>query len=108
MEVSLHAASEVILAQPWFAAAPASVLLQLVALARLRGRLRSVAFILAVTTVAVASLAAAAYQWDPGNLWQLLLMLASPPMLVLTVGVLLMEFVVRPGPRLVIASGRVL
>ena len=104
MDLSPQAVSDVIISQPWFAAAPASVLLQVVALVRLRGPLRSVALILAVTTGTVGSLTVAAYHLDPGNLWQLLLMLASPPMLVLTAGVLLIGLMVRPRARLVGSS----
>ena len=81
---------EAIILQPWWGAAPASLVLQVVALFRLRGLLRSLSVILAVMTGAVAGLVFAAYLWDPGNLWQLLLILATPPVFVLTTGVLLM------------------
>ena len=104
MDLNVQAVSEAIFMQPWLGAAPASVLLQVVALVRLKGTLRSVALILAVTTGAVGSLAVAAYHLDPGNLWQLLLMLASPPILVLTAGVLLIGLTVRPRERLVGSS----
>ena len=96
MDASLQAVSEAIFMEPWLGAAPASVLLQAVALVRLKGTLRGISLILAVITGAVGGLALAAYQLAPGNLWELLLMLASPPMLVLTAGVLLMGLVVLP------------
>ena len=96
-ETTLMQVSEAIILHPWLAAAPASIGLQVVALIRLRGALRSLSIILTVITGAVVGLAAAAYFLDPGNLWQLLLILATPPMLVLTMGVLLMGLVV--GPR---------
>ncbi len=56
MDLNVQAVSEAIFMQPWLGAAPASVLLQVVALVRLKGTLRSVALILAVTTGAVGSL----------------------------------------------------
>ena len=49
-------------------------------------------------TGAVIGLTVTAYFLDPGNLWELLLVLATLPMFVLTVGVLLMGLVVRPRP----------
>ena len=64
-----------------------------------KGTLRGLSLILAVITTAVGGLVVAAYQWDPGNLWQLLLMLASLPIQVLTAGVLLMGLLGRPRPR---------
>ena len=98
-ESSVLAVSEAIFLQPWMGAAPASVLLQVIALTRLRGVLRSISIVLAVVTSAVGGLTVAAYQLDPGNLWQLLLTLATPPMLILTIGVLLMGlFVSAPQP----------
>ena len=96
MERILLDASEAIILHPWLAAAPASVGLQIVALIQLKGMLRSLSIILAVITGAVVGLAVAAYLLDPGNLWQLLLLLAAPPMLVLTTGLLLMGLVIRP------------
>ena len=96
MESSLLAVSEAIVVQPWVGVAPASVLLQIIGLVRLKGLLRSICVILAVITGAVAGLAFEAYQLDPGNLWQLLLLLASPPLLVLTTGLLLIGLLVRP------------
>ena len=98
-ETSLLEVSEAIMLHPLLCAAPASVGLQIVALIRLEGMLRSLTIILAVITGAVGGLAVAAYLLDPGNMWQLLLMMASPPMLVLTTGVLLMGLVVRPRPE---------
>ena len=96
MERILLDASEAIILHPWLAAAPASVGLQFVALIQLKGMLRSLSIILAVITGAVVGLAVAAYLLDPGNLWQLLLLLAAPPILVLTTGLLLRGLVIRP------------
>lgn len=89
-EASLKIVADFVILEPWLSAAPASIVLQLVALARLKGSLHSLCVILAVITGAVFGVAGAAYAWDPGNLWQLLLIMSTPPLLVLTVGLLLM------------------
>ena len=94
--MDFQAISEAIVLHPWLAAAPLSVLLQIVALIWLKGILRSINVILAAITGAVIGLAVVAHIFDPGNLWQLLLMLAAPPLLVLTTGSLLIGIVVRP------------
>jgi hypothetical protein len=98
-ETGLLDVSQAIILQPWLGAAPASVVLQMVAIIRLKGTLRSLSIILAVITGAVGGLAMAAYLFDPGNLWQLFLILATPPVLVLTTGVLLMGLMVRSRPQ---------
>ncbi len=69
--------------------------LQAVALVRLRGALRSMSLILTVVMVAVVGLSVTAYTLDPSNLWQMFLMLATPPALVLTAGLLAIGSVVR-------------
>ena len=89
-DVSPEAVADLLILKPWLGAAPASVVVQLVALARLKGALHSICVILAVITGAVFGVAAAAYALDPGNLWQLLLIIGAPPLLVLSVGLLLM------------------
>ena len=94
--MDFQAISEAIVLHPWLAAAPLSVLLQIVALIWLKGILRSINVILAAIMGAVIGLAVVAHIFDPGNLWQLLLMLAAPPLLVLTTGSLLIGIVVRP------------
>ena len=85
-DTSLLELFEAFILQPWLGAAPASVLLQIVALVRLKGILRGLSSILAVITGAVLGLAVEAYFLDPGNLWQLFVTMAAPPMLVLTTG----------------------
>lgn len=101
MDSSIQAVSEAIALQPWLSAAPASVVLQFIALVRLRGVLRSLSLILAVVTGTVGALVVTAYALDPGNLWQLLLHLATPPVFVLTAGVTVMGLLVGPTtPRL--------
>ena len=85
-----EAVADLLILKPWLGAAPASVVLQLVALVRLKGALHSICVFLAVITGAVFGVAAAAYALDPGNLWQLLLIMGAPPLLVLSVGLLLM------------------
>ena len=89
-DVTLEAVADLVILKPWLSAAPASIVLQLVALARLKGALHSICVILAVITGAVFGIAGAAYAMDPGNLWQLLLIMGAPPLLVLTMGLLLM------------------
>ena len=98
-DTSLLELFEAFILQPWLGAAPASVLLQIVALVRLKGILRGLSIILAVITGAVLGLAVAAYFLDPGNLWQLFVTMAAPPMLVLTTGILLMGLVAPPRPQ---------
>ena len=98
-DTSLLEMSEAFIRQPWLGAAPASVVLQIVALVRLKGLLRSLSLILGVITGAVLGLAVAASLLDPGTLWQLFIRLATPPILVLTTGLLLMGLVVRPRPQ---------
>ena len=93
-EMQLQAVAEMILLRPWLASTPARVLLQMVALVQLRGGLRSISIILTVTTAAFMGLAGAAYAWDSGNLWQLFLIMGTPPLLVVTLGVLLLGAVV--------------
>ena len=97
-EVSLAAISEAVAYQPLLGAAPASVLLQIVALIRLSGILRNISVVLTVITGAVVAFAVSAYLFDPGNLWEILLILAAPPILVLTLGIILIGCVVRPRP----------
>ena len=60
MDTSLLDVSEAVILQPWLAAAPASLVLQAVALVWLKGILRGLTIILAVTTAAVCGLAVAA------------------------------------------------
>lgn len=79
---------EVLLARPWLVAAPACALFQSIAILRFRGTVRAVSVILAVMTGAAFGLATAAYAIDPGNLWQLFLMFSTPPLFVLSAGVL--------------------
>ena len=92
-EASFQTLTDLVILQPWLTAAPASVALQFVALFRLKGALHSLCVVLAVITGAVFGVAGAAYAFDPGNLWQLLLIMGSPPLLVLTIGLLLMGVV---------------
>ena len=89
-DASLQAVADLVMLKPWLGAAPASLALQLVALARLKGALHSLCVVLSVITGAVFGVAGAAYALDPGNLWQLLLIMGTPPLAVLTVGLLLM------------------
>ena len=102
-EVTLGAVTDLVILKPWLGAAPASIVLQLVGLGRLRGALRSLCVVLAVITGAVFGVAGAAYALDPGNLWQLMLIMGTPPLLVLTVGLLLMGAV---SPKPITAGGR--
>ncbi len=95
---SVLAITEAVALQPWLTAAPASIMLQLVALVRLRGAMRAISIVLAVMTGALCALAVAAYTMDPGNLWQIMLIMASPPVLVLTVGTLIMGLILNPRP----------
>ena len=66
-DTSLLEISEAIILQPLLGAAPASVLLQIVALVRLRGVLRSLSIVLSVITGAVVGLTVTAYFLDPGH-----------------------------------------
>ena len=93
---SVLALTEAVTLQPWLAAAPASVVLQFVSLIRLKGVMRGISIILAAVTGALCALAAAAYAMDPGNLWQIMILMAAPPVLVLTVGTLLMGLILNP------------
>jgi hypothetical protein len=79
---------EMLVARPWLIAAPACAVLQCVAILRYRGVVRALSVILAVMTGAACGLAIAAYAMDPGNLWQLFLMFSTPPLFVLSAGVL--------------------
>lgn len=85
---------EMLGARPWLMAAPACAVLQCVAIFKFRGGVRAASVILAVVTGAAFGLASAAYAMDPGNLWQLFLMFSTPPLFVLTAGVLAMGLVV--------------
>ena len=87
---SIQAVADIVILQPWLGAAPGSIILQFFALFRLKGALHSICVVLAVITGAVFGVAGAAYALDPGNLWQLLLIMSTPPLLVLTVGGLLL------------------
>ena len=89
-EVSVQAITDIVLLKPWLGAAPASVFLQAIALIRLKGALHSLSVMLTVITGAVFGVAGAAFYMDPGNMWQILLIMGTPPLLVLTVGLLLM------------------
>ena len=95
---SVLAITEAIALQPWITAAPASIVLQLVALIRLRGAMRAISIVLVVITGAVCALAVVAFAMDPGNLWQLLLLMSAPPVFVLTVGTLVMGLILNPRP----------
>ncbi len=79
---------DVLGARPWLMAAPACAVLQCVAIFKFRGGVRAASVILAVVTGAAFGLASAAFALDPGNLWQLFLMFSTPPLFVLTAGVL--------------------
>ncbi len=81
--------------QTWMIGIAAYPILQAVALVRLRGTLRGMSLILTVVMVAVVGLSVTAYTLDPSNLWQMFLMLATPPALVLTAGLLAIGSVVR-------------
>ncbi len=81
--------------QTWMIGITAYPILQAVALVRLRGTLRGMSLILTVVMVAVVGLSVTAYSMDPSNLWQMFLMLATPPALVLTAGLLAIGSVVR-------------
>ena len=98
-EQQVAAVAEAMALQPWLAAAPMSLVLQYVALLKQRGVLRAISVILAVVTGVVCTLAVAALVLDPGNLWQLVLGMASPPIFVFTVGTLLMGLIVAKRPR---------
>ena len=95
-DTNLSAIAEAVILQPWLAAVPASVVLQLVALVWLKGVGRAISAVLTVVTATVCGLVASAYTMEPGNLWQLLLHLAGPPLFVLTSGTLLMGLVLSP------------
>jgi hypothetical protein len=97
-DLSLQVFAETVTVNPWLSAAPASVVLQLIALVRLRGVFHSLNLILAAMALAVYALAVAAYVLAPGNVWLLMLQLAGPPVLVLTVGILIMGLLVSPNP----------
>lgn len=84
---------ELLVARPWLIAAPACAVFQCVSVLRFRGAIRAVSVVLAVMTGAAFGLAGAAYAMDPGNLWQLLLMFSTPPLFVLSAGVLAMGVV---------------
>ena len=85
-EVSVQAITDIVLLKPWLGAAPVSVLLQVVALIRLKGALHSLMVMLTVITGAVFGVAGAAFYMTPGNMWQILLIMGTPPLLVVTVG----------------------
>ena len=63
-----------------------------------QGAMRAISIVLAVMTGALCAVAVAAYAMDPGNLWQIMLLMASPPVLVLTVGTLIMGLILNPRP----------
>ncbi len=79
---------------PWMMAAAAYPVLQTVALVRLTGILFTMSLIVTVTMVAVIGLTASAFYLDPSNLWQMFPMLAVPPALVVTTGLLALGSVV--------------
>jgi Na+-driven multidrug efflux pump len=93
---SMLAIAEAVSLEPWLTAAPASVVLQMVSVARLRGAMRGISIILACMTGVLCALAVAAYAMDPGNLWQIVLLMTARPVLVLTVGTLLMGLILNP------------
>ena len=93
---SVLAIAEAITLEPWLTAAPASVVLQVFSMARLRGAMRGISIILACMTGVLCTLAVAAYAMDPGNLWQIVLLMTARPVLVLTVGTLLMGLILNP------------
>ena len=84
---------------PWMMAAAAYPVLQTVALVRLRGILFTMSLIVTVTMVAVIGLTASAFYLDPSNLWQMFPMLAVPPALVVTTGLLALGSVVDRRAR---------
>lgn len=84
---------EMLVARPWLMAAPGCAVLQFVSIVKFRGLARSLSVILAVVTGAAFGLATAAYSMDPGNLWQLLLMFSTPPLFILSAGVVAIGFV---------------
>ena len=93
---SVLAIAEAITLEPWLTAAPASVVLQVFSMARLRGAMRGISIILACMTGVLCALAVAAYAMDPWNLWQIVLLMTARPVLVLTVGTLLMGLILNP------------
>ena len=97
-DIDLQAIVETITLHPLLCAAPASAVLQLVGLVWLRGPLRSISLILAVVTGAICALATAAYVFDSGNSWQLVLLLAGPPLFVGSAGVLVPGLLGRSRP----------
>ena len=93
---TMLAITEAVALEPWLTAAPASVVLQMFSVARLRGAMRGISIILACMTGVLCALAVAAYAMDPGNLWQIVLLMTARPVLVLTVGTLLMGLILTP------------
>ena len=82
----------------WMVAAVSYPVFQTLALTRLRGALRSVSVILMVVMIAVLGVSGAAFYFEPSNMWQIILMLALPPAVVLTAGLLALGLVVnRPA-----------
>ena len=79
----------------WMIAAAAYPVFQTLALTRLRGALRSVSVVLMVVMIAVVGVSASAFYLEPSNMWQIILMLAFPPAVVLTAGLLAIGLVVR-------------
>ena len=79
----------------WMVAVPAYVILQTVALLQLTGSVRIPSLVLAVVMASVFALSIAAYTTDRSTLWQMYLIIATPPALVIVVGLLLIGYVVR-------------
>ncbi len=96
VDLNTQAITEMVILQPWATSAPASVLLQVIAVVRLKGLLRSLTVMVVVVTAAVFGLAFAAYSFDHGNLWELVLIMGTPPLFVVTIGLLLMGAVAGP------------
>ena len=84
---------------PWMMAAAVYPVLQAVALVRLTGILFAMSLIVTVTMVAVIGLTTGAFYLDPSNLWQMFPMLAVPPALVVTTGLLALGTVVGRQTR---------
>ena len=84
---------------PWMVAGAVYPVLQTVALVRLTGILFTMSLIVTVTMVAVSGLTTSAFYLDPSNLWQMFPMLAVPPALVVTTGLLALGAVVGRRAR---------
>ena len=85
--------------EPWMFLGGGYLLVQAAALVRLAGTMRTLSLMLTVVMLTVCAMAGAAFYLEPSNLWRMMLGLATPPALVMAVGLLAIGMVLGRGGR---------